>query len=389
VHLIRRFSSALAMACVLIAGSTAVSSAAASPGDTHVYVNDNTADVNTVAGFTRHGDGTLTPLPGSPFAAGGAGKGALIGSQGALQATDDGRYLLVADAGSSEISVLRVLPAGSLLQAQGSPVSSGGSTPISIAVHGRLVYVANAGSGGSGSNYSGFTINAGGHLAPIPGSTVSLPATANPGDILFNSTGTNLVGIEVGTTDPSTFRIDSFAVGSDGRLTAAPGSPFAAEAAGPFGSEFSPTNPSRLYVSNAHGGAGNGSVSAFSVATGGSLTSIGGSPYADIQTAPCWVEITHDGRWLFAINTGSTTISSYAIQADGSLHLLGSTGFSSGTGIRPFDARLDPSGSTLYVVDAALNAVSAFSVSGGALSEVTSSPFQLPAGATPFGIVAI
>ncbi len=389
MHLIRRFSSALAMACVLIAGSAAVSSAAASPGDTHVYVNDNTAGVNTVAGFTRDSDSTLTPLPGSPFAAGGAGKGALIGSQGALQATDDGRYLLVADAGSSEISVLRVLPNGSLLEAHGSPVSSGGSTPISIAVHGGLVYVANAGSGGSASNYTGFTINAGGHLAPIAGSTVSLPATANPGDILFNSTGTNLVGIEVGTTDPSTFRIDSFAVGSDGRLTAAPGSPFAAEAAGPFGSEFSPTNPSRLYVSNAHGGAGNGSVSAFSVAAGGSLTSIGGSPYADSQTAPCWVEITHDGRWLFAINTGSTTISSYAIQADGSLHLLGSTGFSSGTGIRPFDARLDPSGSNLYVVDAALNAVSAFAVSGGALSEVPSSPFQLPAGATPFGIVAI
>lgn len=389
MHLIRRFSSALAVACVLIAGSTAVSSAAASSGDTHVYVNDNTAGVNTVAGFTRHSNGTLMPLPGSPFVAGGAGKGALIGSQGALQATDDGRYLLVADAGSNQISVLRVLPNGSLLQAEGSPVSSGGSTPISIAVHGGLVYVANAGSAGTGSSYSGFTINAGGHLSPIPGSTVSLSTTANPGDILFNSTGTNLVGIEVGTTDPSTFRIDSFNVGSDGRLTTAPGSPFAAEGAGPFGSEFSPTNPSRLYVSNAHGGTGNGSVSAFSVAANGSLNAIGGSPYADNQTAPCWVEITHDGRWLFTVNTGSTTISSYAIQADGSLQLLGSTGFSSGAGIRPFDARLDPTGSTLYVVDGALNAVSAFAVSGGSLSEVPSSPFHLPPGATPFGIVAI
>ncbi len=389
MHLIRRFSSALAMVCVLIAGSAAASSAAASTGDTHVNVNDNTAGVNTVAGFTRHGDGTLTALPGSPFAAGGAGKGAIIGSQGALQATDDGRYLLVADAGSNQISVLRVLPSGSLLQAQGSPVSSGGSMPISIAVHGGLVYVANAGNGGTGSNYSGFTINAGGHLSPIPESTRSLPATANPGDILFNSTGTNLVGIEVGTTDPSTFRTDSFNAGSDGRLTAASGSPFAAEAAGPFGSEFSPTNPSHLYVSNAHGGTGNGSVSAFSVAATGSLTSIGGSPYADNQTAPCWVEITHDGRWLFTVNTGSTTISSYAIQADGSLQLFGSTGFSSGTGIRPFDARLDPTGSTLYVVDANLDAVSAFAVSGGSLSELSSSPFQLPAGATPFGIVAI
>jgi 6-phosphogluconolactonase (cycloisomerase 2 family) len=118
------------------------------------------------------------------------------------------------------------------------------------------------------------------------------------------------------------------------------------------------------------------------------LTSIGASPYADHQTAPCWVEISHDGRYLFTVNTASTTISSYQIQADGSLSLLGSTPFSSGTtGVRPFDARLDPSGKNLYVVDAGLAAVSAFAVSGGTLTELAQSPSALPAGATPFGVV--
>ena len=170
-------------------------------------------------------------------------------------------------------------------------------------------------------------------------------------------------------------------------MIAAAGSPFAAQAAGPFGSEFSPANPSRLYVSNAHGGAGNGSISAFSAAPDGALTSIGGSPYADGRTAPCWVEISHDGKYLFTVNTGSTDISRYRIEADGSLTLLGTTPFASGTGIRPFDARLDPSGANLYVVDAALDAVSGFAVSGGSLAELGQSPFGLPAGATPFGIV--
>ena len=42
----------------------------------HVYVDDNTAGANTVAGFDRHADGTLTPIAGSPFAVGGAGTGA-------------------------------------------------------------------------------------------------------------------------------------------------------------------------------------------------------------------------------------------------------------------------------------------------------------------------
>jgi len=47
-------------------------------------------------------------VPGSPFAAGGAGTGTGIGSQGALQISSDGRYLLAVDAGSNEISVLRI-----------------------------------------------------------------------------------------------------------------------------------------------------------------------------------------------------------------------------------------------------------------------------------------
>jgi 6-phosphogluconolactonase len=353
----------------------------------HVYVNDNTAGTNTVGAFARHADGTLTPLEGSPFSVGGAGTGTIVGSQGSLQVTSDGRYLLAADAGSSQISALRILADGTLSPVQGSPVSSGGIEPVSIAVHGGLVYVANEGNGVSGSNYTGFSLSSRGRLTPLAGSTVALPTTANPGDILFNPTGKNLIGIEVGTTDPSTFLIDSFVVGRDGLLTPATGSPFAAEAAGPFGSEFSPTSPNHLYVSNAHGGASNGSVSAFSIDGNGALSSIGGSPFADGQTAPCWVEISHDGRYLFAVNTGSTTISSYQILTDGSLQYLSSTPFQSGTGIRPFDARLDRSGKYLYVVDAAIDAVSIFAVAGGNLTELSSSPAALPTGATPFGIV--
>lgn len=353
----------------------------------HVYVNDNTAGVNTIGAFDRHADGSLTPIAGSPFAAGGKGTGTVVGSQGALQLSGDGRYLLAVDAGSNQVSVLRVRRDGSL-RAAARPVWSGGVEPVSITVHGDLVYVANEGdkTTGTGSNYTGFRLSAGGRLVPLSGSTVELPSSANPGDILFNSTGKNLIGVEVGTTAASTFRIDSFAVDEDGRLTPGEGSPFPAQAAGPFGSEFSPVNPRHLYVSNAHGGAGNGSVSAFNVKPSGGLSPIGGSPYPDGQTAPCWVEISHDGRYLFTVNTGSTTISSYRILEDGSLSYSSTMGFKSGPGIRPFDARLDPSGRTLYVVDAAAATVSAFAVDGGALSELAQSPFALPAGATPFGI---
>ncbi len=144
--------------------------------------------------------------------------------------------MIAVDAGSNEVSVLRILGGGSLRLVPGGIVSSGGLLPDSIAVHGDLVYVANSGNGGS--NYTGFQLRPNGRLAPIPGSTVALAANAAPADVLFNRTGTKLAGTEVGTSV-----IDSFTVGSDGRLTAAPASPVPAQGLGPFGSEFRPTNP--------------------------------------------------------------------------------------------------------------------------------------------------
>jgi 6-phosphogluconolactonase len=344
----------------------------------YLYVNDNTARANTIAGFARRPDGSLTPLPGSPFRAGGAGTGAAIGSQGALQETRNGRYLLAVDAGSDQVSVMRIGPGGGLTRV-GRPVFSGGSEPVSIAVHRNLVYVANA---GTRTNFTGFTINHAGILRRLPRSTVRLPSGSLPGDVLFNGNGTILAGTLVDSS-----QIVTFTVGARGRLTAAPTSPLAAQATGPFGSEFRPTNPYQLFVSNAHAGANLGSVSAFRAAANGNLTPIGSSPFPDLQTAPCWVEITHNGQYLFAVNTAVPSISRYAINRDGSLSLLGSTVFNYPTGLAPQDARLSPDGRLLYVVGTGARKVSGFAVRRGNLTELPSSPTSLPANSAPFGIV--
>jgi 6-phosphogluconolactonase (cycloisomerase 2 family) len=343
----------------------------------HVYVDDNTAGTNTIAAFDRQADGTLTPVPGSPFAAGGAGTGTGLASQGAIQIAGDGRYLLAVDAGSNQISVLWIRDDGGLRLVD--VVSSGGLKPVSVAEHGGLVYVANSGDGGA--NYTGFRLTPGGQLRPLNRSTVAVPDGSQPGDVLFNSTGANLVGTRIGSSE-----IDSFAVGRDGLLTAAPGSPFPAQGLGPFGSEFRPTNPSQLFVSNAHNTApDSGTVSAFDVAGNGTLTSIGDSPFADGQMAPCWVEISHDGNFLFTVNTASGSISRYSIAGDGSLTLLGSTPVSSQSGVGAVDARLSPDGRTLFVNDSRIDAISTFDVDGGSLTEV-GSPTALPAGGTPAGV---
>jgi DNA-binding beta-propeller fold protein YncE len=348
----------------------------------HVYVNDNTAPVNTIAGFDRHADGTLTPIPGSPFATGGAGTGVGIGSQGALQTAPGGHELLAVDAGSNQISQLLIGPDGRLWPLPGATISSGGNEPVSIAVARGLVYVANAGAGGS--NYTGFAWDRFGRLRPIPGATFGLPDAAQPGDVLINSTATRLVGTRVGTS-----QIDSFAIDWRGQLHAAPGSPFAAQGPGPFGSEFSPIDPGQVFVSNAHGGAGAGTVSAFDDGPQGVLSSIGDSPFPNGQTAPCWVEISRDGRHLFTVNTAVPSVSSYRVRRDGKLRLIENTPFDEANAatLGPEDARLSPDGSTLWVVDTKGDSLSGFAVRGGHLTEADAAQTALPAGATPFGIV--
>src|ERR1700751_5960820 len=96
----------LALAVTALATGGASALASSSPVVGHVYVNDNTAGTNTIAGFDRHADGTLPPAAGSPFTAGGAGTGSGLASQGAIQR--DGHFLLAVDAGSNHLSVLRI-----------------------------------------------------------------------------------------------------------------------------------------------------------------------------------------------------------------------------------------------------------------------------------------
>jgi len=145
-----------AAALAVIAGLVFAGPAAASasPVVGHVYVNDNTTTANTVSGFDRHANGRLTPMPGSPFQAGGAGTGSGLASQGSVQVSPNGRYLLVADAGSNQISVLGISQSGGLALLH--VVESGGIGPVSVAVNHGFVYVANAGTGGS--NYTGFLL---------------------------------------------------------------------------------------------------------------------------------------------------------------------------------------------------------------------------------------
>jgi len=150
---------------LLTAGFAGTAALAADDGNGAVFTATNAASGNTVLAFKRAEDGTLTPA--GSYATGGLGSGVSLGSQGAVTLSDNGRWLFVVDAGSSDIATFAVRDGGVTLVGR---IASGGTNPISVTTSGNLVYALNAGN----PNVSGFTVAADGALTPIANSTRAL-----------------------------------------------------------------------------------------------------------------------------------------------------------------------------------------------------------------------
>src|SRR5437588_13036313 len=96
----RRFLHALAAVAAL--GALLTPSAALADGEKKaVYTITNGASSNEVLAFHRAANGELTPA--GTFPTGGTGTGASLGSGHSLVVADDGRELVVVNAGSSTI----------------------------------------------------------------------------------------------------------------------------------------------------------------------------------------------------------------------------------------------------------------------------------------------
>src|SRR2546428_4433856 len=173
----RRISAAALTAGFALAFLGAASSGAlASSNAGAVYVISNQTaggGGNSVRVFSRAADGSLSPS--GSFSTGGDGTGGGLGSQGALILRGD--RLFAVNAGSNQITSFGVSADG-LTLTKIKTVSSGGTTPISVAVFGGFVYVLN--SGGTG-NITGFTGAVSGNLKRIPGSTRPLSASSGTG----------------------------------------------------------------------------------------------------------------------------------------------------------------------------------------------------------------
>ena len=179
----------LASACLaiaVIAGSPALGlteRAFAEGRYLYVQSNNNGDGRNSIVAYTRAPDGTLAPHPESPFLS--AGTGIDNSTNGKLGPNDndtpiiagpDKKRLFAVNGHSNTIAVFDIQPDGGLLPVPGSPFDSKGVGPVSLAISGDVLLVANRNEdpgqldalrGGANSNYASFRINPDGTLAFI------------------------------------------------------------------------------------------------------------------------------------------------------------------------------------------------------------------------------
>jgi len=333
---------------------------------------DNTAG-NQVVVYDRAGDGTLSRA--GAYATGGLGGQTAgsaadhLSSQGSLGYDPQEGLVVAVNAGSSTVSVFGIR--GDRLSLH-QVIGSGGTFPVSVAVHGDLVYVLNAENGGSVQGYRASF----GRLFPIPGSnrllgldpTATPQFTHTPGQVAFSPDGSKLIV----TTKANGNDIDVFRVGFDGSLSA---SPVVNSEPGtvPFGVTFDPAG--HLVVAET----GINAVATYALNPDGTIALIDAVPTG--QAATCWV--ASDGSLLFASNAGSATESGYSVSAGGQLTLLGQTPADPAT----IDASATPGGRYLYV-QAGPGIVDEFAVApAGSLTEIGS--VTVPSGSGAEGIVAL
>jgi 6-phosphogluconolactonase len=316
----------------------AVSHKSVKPRHGFVYTESNDAGTNNILSFLENANGTLILI--NSTASGGNGSGAALASEGALALSDNHHWLFAVNAGSNSISSFVIDDDGSLTLA--NTVSSNGSLPVSLTVHGNVLYVVNS----TTANISGFTIGNGASLTLLNGSNQLLSGiTAAPAEIKFTADGNFLVVTEKMTNKITTFPVNSLGI-------AAAGSSITSANTEPFGFDFS--NNYAIVTEAAEGAANASTVSSYLI---GANTNLTDGPVGADQTAACWAVATKNGQYVFVANTGSNTLSSFSLSM-GNITVVNNV--AANTGLAPADVTLSNNEFYLYNINGMSHSISEF-----------------------------
>lgn len=288
----------------------------------YVWVMSNQETGNSITVFARDYEGNLTRK--GTYITGGLGAGKSydleaasdpLVSQGSLAISDDHRFLFACNAGSDEVSVLRI--DGETLTLV-DRVHSGGVRPVSLTTQGSLLYAVNAGGlppnnpPAPDATIAGWLVAEDGTLTAIDGSIKSLlggPA-AGPSQIQLSPDGRWLV-----VTERQTNIIDVFPIDGNG----VPGEPVKNTSAGP--GPFTATFTGDTLLSTEIIGVNftYGSLSTYQINDDGTLRTISAAVNTTERTA-CWtVNSIIDPSITYVANNQSGSISAVRFAADGSI----------------------------------------------------------------------
>lgn len=337
--------------------------ASSAPAGKFVYALDGSA--SQIAAFVFNpGTGTLTNVPGSPFAT--------TSSAASLVATPSTQWVFVSDWMARTITSYKADPAtGALTKAGLTSVSQFNSMGMVLDPNGNFLYVID----NLDSEVGAFAINADGSLTAVgPPYSLSAPpmsAAIDQGSRFLFVASDNL--------------IFTFAIGSSGALTPAAGSPVTVRAPidnpdkGAIGVGVA-VDPSARFLFAPDSQSTN--VWVYSIGAGGSLSQVSGSPFNAGQGGGVAV-VDPSGRFLYDVG-GGPQVAALAIHSDGSLTPVAGSPFDNGparAGGAPIaDAITDPQGRFLLLSDIENSEVTVFSIdpNSGALTNVSGSPFQVP-----------
>lgn len=306
-----------------------------------VFAQTNDARANELVAFARDVEGRLEQS--GRYKTGGRGDGTPhLPSQGSLAI--DGDLLLVANAGSNELSLFALGDEPELT----ATIGSGGERPVSITVRGDHAFVLNAG----GATVDGFTLADGG-IAQLAGAHHELPAGADGAQIAYSPGGASLLVTDRATNSIIVIELDANGLPRDSRT-------YPASGVTPYGFDFA---GDVLVVTEAFGGIP-GAAAAATYRFEDGLVPVSGS-VGNSRSEVCWAVVSADRRHVWVTNFGDGTISRYAVGADGSLELVdavAATTVEGAKGIR--DAARSADGRFFYALDADARRVFAFRVDG-------------------------
>jgi hypothetical protein len=332
------------------------------------FYTETNGNPNKLLVFARYSDGTLKQrhsvatggqgghqgqpinvMAPPPVCTGNGAGCPALDSQGAIASTPNGKLLFAVNAGSNTVSSFRVTKHGPQLVSQ---LSSGGTFPDSLTVHGNLLYVLDSNS----LNIQGLTFTSSGVLSAISGSTQPLSAGGTipgaPRDIHFDNTGAWLVVTKL--ANPMTLSpvgtLNTFAVNSSGVAGPAVASDSATPV--PFSVGFdSGDHPIITTLGNPFAFQA-GALESYSIGPTGSLTHIASA--STVGYAPCWDVESSNRKYAYIVNAdilgpAAPSVSTFRLAGNGQFTYLGHTPRSGAEPLQT-DLALSRDGKYMYVV---------------------------------------